>query len=679
MNRAAQHFYEFGPFCLNPADGLLLRDGVYVPLAPKLFDTLLPLVENAGIVLGKEELIRKIWPDTFVEEVNLAKNVSCLRKVLGEEESKQYIQTVPKRGYRFVAKVREFWDQPSEVAIVSQISASPTLRIVPFTSFPGCATHPAFSPDANQIAFAWGGENGDNPGIYVKQIGPGQPIRLTAGTAADTHPAWSPDGRYIAFFRQSAERSAFYLVPSLGGHERRVADVFQYEYPTQGNSQYYSPDGKLLAAADKDSQDQPFAIYILSIETGEKLRVTSPPRGTVGDFYPGFSPDGKLLAFTRSACLATSDIYLLSLSGGEPRRLTFDNASILGLAWTSDGREIVFSSRRGSSVHSLWRIPVTGGMPERVLAVGQKALSPTVSRQGDRLAYTQILDDLNVWRLELDEAGRGRSAAPLISSTLDDEGADYSPDGRRIVFASDRTGDFGIWICNQDGTNPVRLVNRGSYLTGTPRWSPDGHWIAYDSRASDSDRAGSAHIYVVSADGGEPRRLTAELCENVTPSWSRDRKWIYYSSTRSGGMQVWKTPFEGGQAVQVTRHGGFEGFESTDGKVFYYAKGRYVPGIWQIPVSGGEETLVLDHHRAGYWRLWAVVREGIYFATANLPSRPLIEFFNFSTGKITQVAALDKPISRSEPGLSVAPDGRSLLFVQFDRSGSDIMLVEGFR
>jgi len=679
MNWVGQHFYEFGPFHLDVEDRLLLRDGEYVPLTPKVFETLLPLVENAGHVLSKEDLIKKIWPDTFVEEVNLAKNVSSLRRVFGGEESDRYIQTIPKRGYRFAAKVREFWDQPGGAAIVSQISASPALRIVPFTSFSGRATCPAFSPDGNQIAFAWEREHGDNSDLYVKQIGPDQPLRLTNDTAVDTYPAWSPDGRYIAFFRQSAERSAFYLIPSLGGHERKVADVFQYQHPTLSHSQYYSPDGKFLAVADKDSQNQPFAIYLLSTETGEKLKITSPPRETEGDFYPGFSPDGKSLAFIRSACLETSDIYLVSLAGGEPRRLTFDNASILGFAWTPDGREIVFSSRRGSSLHSLWRMPVAGGMPQRVPAVGQKAISPTFSYQGHHLAYTQVLDDLNVWCLKMDAARRGRSVARLISSTLADEGADYSPDGRRIVFASNRTGDFGIWICNQDGTNPVQLVNRGSYLTGTPRWSPDGHWIAYDSRSTDSDRAGSAHIYIVSADGGEPRRLTAEICENVIPSWSRDGKWIYYSSTRTGGMQVWKTPFEGGQAVQVTRHGGFEGFESTDGKIFYYVKGRYIPGIWQIPVSGGEETLVLDHHGAGYWRLWNVVREGIYFVTANVPSQPLIEFFNFATGKVTQVAALNKPISRSHPGLAVSPDGRSLLFVQLDQSASDIMLVENFR
>jgi hypothetical protein len=147
---------------------------------------------------------------------------------------------------------------------------------------------------------------------------------------------------------------------------------------------------------------------------------------------------------------------------------------------------------------------------------------------------------------------------------------------------------------------------------------------------------------------------------------------------RSGGMQIWKVPTEGGQPVQVTQHGGFEGFESTDGKMFYYSKGRAAPGIWQVPPGGGEETLLFEDHKAGYWRFWTVVDKGIYFATANVLSHPVIEFFSFESRKVTPVATLDKPISRSDSGLAISPDRRWLLFSQMDQSGSDIMLVENF-
>jgi DNA-binding winged helix-turn-helix (wHTH) protein len=113
MSEQVRHLYEFGPFRLDATERLLLRDQQHIPLTPKAFETLLVLVEHGGHVIDKTELMKKVWPDTFVEEVNLAKNVSSLRKILGSEQSEHYIETIPKRGYRFVAGVREVWSEES--------------------------------------------------------------------------------------------------------------------------------------------------------------------------------------------------------------------------------------------------------------------------------------------------------------------------------------------------------------------------------------------------------------------------------------------------------------------------------------------------------------------------------------------------------------------------------------
>jgi Tol biopolymer transport system component len=264
--------------------------------------------------------------------------------------------------------------------------------------------------------------------------------------------------------------------------------------------------------------------------------------------------------------------------------------------------------------------------------------------------------------------------ARLIFSTFPDDNPQYSPDGTRIVFGSNRSWSGEIWVCNSDGSNALPLTNLAHSNTGTPRWSPDGRRIAFDSLAE-----GNFDIYVVSASGGKPQRITTEPAEDVCPSWSRDGQWIYFGSNRSGSLQIWKMPATGGAAMQVTKHGGFEGFESFDGKFFYYAKGRDLPGIWRIPVEGGEEAPVLDHHQAGLWRSWAVVEQGIYFITAETPNHPLIEFFSYVTGRVTQVATLERQIPRGITGISVSPDGRWLLYTQIDQSGSDIMLMENFR
>jgi Tol biopolymer transport system component/DNA-binding winged helix-turn-helix (wHTH) protein len=740
MSQPVNHLFEFGPFRLDATERLLLRDEHHVHLPPKALETLLVLVENGGHVIDKEELIKKVWPDTFVEEVNLAKNVSCLRKILGEGHSEQYIETIPKRGYRFVAGVKEVWKEnvgqaisPSEngangnlnvadgatlrvsindpgvadrnifpasnantfiwpvVFVVLGLTATvalwsiqrPTapavaldpLKIVPVTSFAGNEDQAAFSVDGSQIAFVWNGEKENNTDIYVKMIGAETPLRLTTDPAADNNPAWSPDGRYIAFMRQTSAIGGVFLVPALGGAERKLADVFPYRPVISGNTLSYSPDGRSLVLPDKHTQAEPFSIFSLTVETGDKRKITSPPPGSFGDFYPAFSPDQKLLAFVRSESIAAADIYLMPASGGEPTRLTFDHSSIRGLSWTSDGREIVFASRRRGSTYNLWKVAATGGEPAQLMTNERDAFSPTISREQSRLAYTQSLTDGNIWRFTMPRfRGVNESPVKLVFSTQEDSSPNFSPDGKQIAFASRRSGSFEIWVCGFDGSNPRQLTNIGGPLTGTPRWSPDGSLIAFDSWSE-----GNPEIYVISAEGGKPRRLTDDRSEDITPSWSRDGQWVYFSSTRSGSMQIWKVPSGGGPATQVTKLGGFEGFESVDGKYFYYAKGRAVPGIWRVLVSGGEETLVVDSHQAGLWRYWALTDKGIYFATAEVPSRPVIEFLNFATNKISIVARLDTKLFRTDPGLAIAPDGQSLLIVQMDQSGSDIMLAENLR
>ena len=334
----------------------------------------------------------------------------------------------------------------------------------------------------------------------------------------------------------------------------------------------------------------------------------------------------------------------------------------------------MFASNRSGSFQ-LWRVPVTGGDPKRMNVYAQNLSQPTISRHGNRLAWIQTSYDTNIWRMQV-PGPAGQLAAPdlLIASTAYDSNPQYSPDGQRIVFGSDRSGTDEIWVSDSEGKNPMPLTNMGGAVTGTPRWSPDGREIAFDSMV-----AANRDIYVVSSNGGKPRRLTTEPGEDTCPSWSRDGRWIYFGSSRSGSLQIWKTPATGVPAVQVTRRGGFEGFESTDGKYFYYAKGRDAPGIWRIAVQGGAETPVVDRHGAGFWRSWAVTDAGIYFASAEMPARPTLEFFDFAAGDTTRVAVLERPISARVWGLAVSPDRRWILYTQIDQSSSDIMLMQDFR
>jgi Tol biopolymer transport system component/DNA-binding winged helix-turn-helix (wHTH) protein len=734
MLASDKQLYDFGPFRLDLKERMLLRDGAYVSLTPKAFETLVVLIGHNGRIVDKEELLRLVWPDTFVEEATLVKNVSILRKVLGGAEGRHYIDTFSKRGYRFSAEVRvteapeepaRFQAAPALPPVTPVLTPDPekkapapgrlvdsrlrwlliallmlvvgvviywlatqrrrsngplySLKPVPLTSFPGHQNQVAFSPDGNQIAFVWDQPQGGPSHVYVKLIGSEALLQLTHSSGADSRPAWSPDGRSISFLRSTPEGRAWYLTSALGGPERKIADVLPYFDLGSGNSAYFSPGGQTLAIVDKSTPADPSSIFLLSLEDSTRRKLTSPPASTTGDYYPAFSPDGKQLAFARAVSFSATDLYLLHLAGSQPKRLTFDGLTIDGLAWTSDSREIVFSSRRGGSFNSLWRIGIGGGTPERVSTFGEDVISPAISHNGNRLAYTRLLDDMNIWNLTLDAGGRVTSKAPLIASTFRDSDPDYSPDGRRIAFTSGRNGSFGIWVSDSDGTNPRLLFDGGPYVTGSPRWSPDGRRIAFDTRANDPAKAGNPSVWTADVEGGEVRRLTAAATGDVAPSWSHDGAWIYFASTRSGNLQIWKMPSRGGQAMQVTRKGGFEGFESADGQYLLYVKGRQIPGIWRVPTGGGEEVLVTSRDQVGYWRCWRVARGGIYFATAAPPAGPRLEFLNLATGNIQIIGEIPKPPDATIPGLAVSPDGRSLLLAQYDQSGSNIIMVERFR
>src|SRR5262249_53864398 len=462
-------------------------------------------------------------------------------------------ETVPKRGYRFLPEVRIIspgfpnelisekaqssadaapqsmaaasqphrrgsrrWAQPilflALGALISAVvwrvvfkhsSALPLLKITPFTSFVGRETQPSFSPDGNQIAFAWDGEKGDNSDIYVKQVGTEALLRLTTDPAEDTDPLWSPDGRAIAFTRLTRERAELYLISPLGGPERKIAERREIRHWVHSiilRASDWSPDGKWLAISEATSSRDPVSIFLLSPESGEKRRITTPPAGANGDGNAVFSPDGKTVAFVRYGSGGASDLYLASLAGAAPRRLTFDNATILQLAWMPDGREILFlSNRSGSGFSNLWRIPAAGGTPALVEAAGTDLTSFAISRRRDRLAWSQTIANTNVWQIELTGTTTLRHPAKkLISSTRQDVSPQFSPDGRKIVFSSNRTGSWEIWICDSDGHNAAPLTSFNHLITGSPRWSPDGRQIVFDARAEDS-----ADIYVVNVEGGK--------------------------------------------------------------------------------------------------------------------------------------------------------------------------------
>jgi Tol biopolymer transport system component/DNA-binding winged helix-turn-helix (wHTH) protein len=690
---------RFGPYEVDFDSGELRKQGVRIRVQDQPLRILRSLLDQPGQFIPREELIRQLWPDgTFVDyDHSLNAGVAKLRQALLDSPHRpRYIETLGGRGYRFIAEVETqaapvlpsasrnsgIWVSVSAALILGvaatffylhQTPRKPTpIRVVPLTSYPGRQITPAFAPDGKQVAFSWDGEKGENFDIYVKMLDASAPLRLTSTPAAEYYPAWSPDSRRVAFCRSVADHFEIWIVPALGGAERKSG-----ESSTCGGLSW-SPDGKFLALVEKRSSQGPYGLVLLNLETAEEQQLTSPPNQSFGDFGPKFAPDGNTIAFLRASSAVTADAYVLAINRGgvptgEPLRLT-SRERVYDLDWTNDGKTIVFSSDHSGSI-GLWTIGTSGGVPARLPVGSENAIrGVSVSRSDNRLVYARALEDGNIWRV----AGpnlfdRNSLPAKLIASTRHDGEAQYSPDGKKIVFNSNRSGSFELWMCDTEGHACSQLTSLGGPIPGSPRWSPDSHWVAFDC-----PKAGNSDIYVISIDGGVPRQITMESSADVRPSWSRDGHWIYFGSNRNGNWQIWKSRTHGGQAMQVTRaQGAREAFESLDGKSVYYAK-LNLPGIWRIPVEGGEETRVLDQ---GQMSLWSLGEEGICFFDLSHPAGPGLKFYNFATGKTTVLRQFsrDTKIPTNDSAISVSSDGRSILYTQLDQEGSDLSLVENFR
>jgi Tol biopolymer transport system component/serine/threonine protein kinase len=545
-------------------------------------------------------------------------------------------------------------------------------KMVPFTSSAGIKTTPAFSPDGKELAFTWQSEEDEGTRIYVKLVGAGTPLRLSAGPGEDDSPSWSPDGRFVAFLRHSKDGSGYFIVPSLGGPERKIADRYAYVL-TSGTSADWLSDGKSLLVADRSSPEDPhLSLILISLENGQRRVVLTPPGPYLA--YPTFSPDGNYVAFLQGAGFLAQELYVTRLGTSDVRRLTSDKAGIQGLAWTPDSKSIVFSSSR-TGWPSLWRIPIKGGMPATVVATGDEAVHPTIPREGGQLAFVLNRSNVNIWRAPGPLAKSGRPTKLIASSRLEFD-ASFSPDGKKIAFVSTRSGTMELWLCNGDGSNPLQLTSLAASSTGMPRWSPDGKLIAFDSRAE-----GHSDVFLISAEGGSPRRLTEGSSENDIPSWSRDGKWVYFSSNRSGDWEVWRVSPESGSLVQVTKQassgsvGGeafMESFESVDAKSLYY---RREDGLWRMPVQGGESIRVLENVAFAEWRVFG---NGICFL--DVKTRPAqLKLLDLDSGRTTSFGIVDLGAPPGGEGFDVSPDGRWVLYARVAALNTDIMLVENFR
>ena len=585
------------------------------------------------------------------------------------------------------APPRRRWYALAAAVVVTVIGASlflfsrepnrglPSLSTI--TSYPGRQVFPCPSPDGTEVAYQWGGETGEAPRIYVTRIGGGGPRRLTANASAngpaEGFPAWSPDGTRIAFLRSDK----IVIARASGGEDHDLTKA--YSGPIA-----WSPDGRSLVFSDSTVPTSR-GLFSADALTGARRQLTSPSAGVL-DQSPAFSPDGTRIAFVRCS-LSNCDAYVIPSVGGEPRQLTQEHTGFSGLTWSPDGRVIVFASRR-LGPYQLWQIPASGGKPESISVAGDEALYPRfASRPGSstKLVYEQRIEDSNIWTVPLARNASGPvrflgDPTRLISSTRLENSPRASPDGRKIVFVSNRSGFGELWTVNTDGSDATAVTQMRMLGVGSPRWSPDSSRIVFDATGT-----GGRAVFIVDASGGTPRQWTP-YGANGRPSWSVDGASIYYHNRDANGQYVvWKASSTDPNQRHPLITNALDAFESLDGKAVFFIRGDQ---LWQMPVTGPaaaatqvQTGIPMSH---GWWVLAAgavyfvdMVGPPAHSAVGFMKGPKAVYFYDLRSRELRQIGTITADLQNALPDFAVSPDGSRLYYSAMEIAVSQIRMIEG--
>lgn len=598
--------YQFGVFQLNCADRQLKRDENPVPLTPKLFDLLLFLLENHGRALSKDELLNKVWPDSFVSEENLSRHISMLRKALGEDSGeRQYIETLPKFGYRFIESVTLIQPAANSMAVPAPTSGTfelADLASVPTENESNPAALPRESDDNEFPTELFSNEPVSKPSAINrhKMLIVGAALFAVIGLASLT---------YWLVKRQSDAGLTPRIVPFTSFLNRE-------HYPT------FSPDDKMLAFTWDGQEGNNLDIYVKLLDSETPLRLTTAPEA---DISPAWSPDGRYLAFVRIFKEGNKDgktgagIYTVSVLGGPERELISGIWSAGPtvpsgrLAWSPDGNSLVFAGRMDNSQTNLdlYLYDFKTQEKRQLTSSSEDDRFPTLSPDGKTLAFIRGLDEIFV----MPAAGGQERQLTFDSKRI--FGLAWSPDGNELFFSSARGGNPTLWKIAASGGKPEGLSPGGEQV-GNLGVAHQSKRLIY-SQTVVNQNIWQLEIAATTTPTATQTVLIRSTRQELQPQFSADGKRIAFVSTRSGNRELWLADSDGKNLVQLTHFNGpyvgSPGF-SPDGSqiVFDCTSVNDQRDIFVVNKSGGAVRRLTTENGNEFFPSWSRDGQWIYFA-----------------------------------------------------------------
>ena len=600
--------YAFGDFQLDPNERCLWRSTELVGLTPKAFDTLLVLVRHRGHIVEKETLLNEVWPDSFVEEATLAQNVFTLRKALGiDSNGGQFIETIPRRGYRFTAPVREFTPAEDGLLLIEQhtrthivaeeISESPNqqkptnpTRKWPRVAFASLAVifcagalwlgakrlhlfspppqantafqqfeitkltdngntrRFALSPDGNYVAYAVA--EGEKQTLFLRQVKATTAITIVpASEVSYAGVTFSPDNSqlfYVTYPKNSPE-AVLYQTPTLGGAPRQV--LRDVDSPIS-----FSPDGKQFTFIRGFLKERESALMIAQADgSNERKLNVRPLRDAFAPAGPAWSPDGKVIScaatFSSPTALFMSAV-IINVADGAERPFTAKHWSWLGqTAWLGDGSGLMVTAWEEDSEtmpDQIWLLAYPDGAARRITTGINGFYGLAMTADAHTMVAVQWIRNANFWAT----ADPDKMPAKRITHGSGDNygprlGMNWTPGGR-LLYGSNANGLTDLWTMNADGSEP-RQVTTDAGLEYQPTMTPDGRYIVFAAH-----RPEGRNLWRMDADGMNPLRLTSGVGDEM-PAITPDGQWVYYTSQCNDRPTLWRVSIDGGPAQQLTQ------------------------------------------------------------------------------------------------------------------------------
>lgn len=663
--------YGFDDIVIDPACFSVTRAGRPVALEPKAVTLLLHLVAHRDRVVTKDELADLLWKDTFVTPNALTRLIAQLRRELGDTATEaRYIQTLHRRGYRFIAGITEWGGEPLDrhtASVNTHVRSQRRLRLLAAAALVliaaaatsylswrssgqpiadalepamaeqathslGFDTDPAISPDGR--LFAWSSDHTGRAEIYLRPLKSSAPERrLTIDGMENVEPAWSPDGKRIAY--HSRAKRGIWVVPAGGGVPTRVADF--------GARPAWSPDGLRIAfGASSRVMAARTQIWAIAPDGSGLTPLTTAGRPEGVHQLPAWSSDGLHLAFVAGTPGHTT-LWVQRLADG---RLTHvrDAHVIPSLAFSADDRTIFWAEASRASYGRVWRraLDLPGGrVAGEVVEDETSGRVPVagLSIAGNRMAYVATRLETNLWTLPVGPSDRPGAPRPLTRSTYRNTFPVFSPDGSRIAFQLKRpNSETEVWTIAASGGEPAPLVS-GNPRGFFPNWLPGGERVLAVERTTGGDQF--AYLNLRSGRRDVVRALDREKHPRLSP----DGRLVAFHAPVDGTLQVFVAAVDGGPSRQLTFSPADTAYPSWSPDSTRLAvevrRGEDVQ-IALVRAAGGPIEMITSDRGLHWPHSWAPDNDRIAFA-GERDGRWELYAISASTRQLRQLTSFDSP------------------------------------